>query len=537
MNKVAAGLAALLMWCAANAQTQTQAHVPGAGDLDETVKVEHGALRGVARDPQGVLAFKGIPFAAAPVGALRWKSPEPALPWEGLRDATRVGNRCLYNVPETGLGGRVGEILQSEDCLFLNVWTAAKTPAERRPVMVWIHGCGFQFGTGRDPRTDGNLLAQKGVIVVSIHYRLGVFGYFAHPELRHEGRLSGNFGLQDQIAGLQWVQANIARFGGDPKNVTIFGESAGSQAVSQLMGSPSAKGLFHRAIGQSGSSLQELPTLTEMSMRGAAFGTAVGAKSIAELRLLSTERINTAAAWDFIGGAPMVFFPSIDGHFLPVKMDTVFQQGRQNDVPLLAGYNKAEEFAFLIERLPHRTAAEFRAAVQNLLGAEKMTAFLALYPSRTDAEALTAAGDLLGDIRQRAETWRWLKLHAQTGKSPVYGYILAYQSPYSPVASHGADMPFVFGNLVPQFFAPRAAAPGPADRKLSDQMMAYWVNFATHGNPNGPDLPPWPEYRAGGAMLKIQEDGSFAAGPPSDRQIARFNLLDGFLTSPSLGQP
>ena len=530
MKKAVAGLAALLLYVA-GAQAQV------ASGLDAGVTVEYGALRGVARDPGGVLAFKGIPFAAAPVGALRWKAPEPPKSWEGVRDATRVGNRCWYNLPETGLGGAVEDIPQSEDCLYLNVWTAANSPAESRPVMVWIHGGGFQFGTGRDPRTDGALLAQKGVIVVSIHYRMGVFGYFAHPQLRNEGRLSGNFGLQDQIAALKWVQTNIARFGGDPKKVTIFGESAGSQAVSQLMGSPTAKGLFQRAIGQSGSSLQELPSLTEMSMRGAAYAAAVGAKSIEELRQMPAERINTAAAWDFKGGAPIVFFPSIDGHILPAQMDAVFQKGRQNDVPLLAGYNKAEEFPFLAETLPHRTPAEFHAAAQEVFGPEKMPEFLKLYPSSTDAEAKTAAAELLGDIRQRAETWRWLKLHSQSGKSPVYGYILAYESPYSPVASHGADMPFVFGNLVPQFFAPRAPAPGPADRKLANQMMSYWANFATSGNPNGPNLAPWPEYRAGGAMLKVQEDGSFKAGPPSDRQIERFNFLDGFLTSASLGQP
>lgn len=531
MKRLFVSLAVLCVGIAgAPAQAQSTA------SLGQDVQIEYGALRGSSRNTQGVLAFKGIPFAAPPVGSLRWQAPQPATPWSGVREATHVGNRCLYNVPETGLGGAVEEVPQNEDCLYLNVWTSAATAADRRPVMVWLHGGGFQFGTARDPRTDGGLLAAKGVVVVSMNYRLGVFGFLAHPQLRTEGRLTGNFGLQDQIAALRWVQSNISRFGGDPGNVTVFGESAGSQAVSLLMGSPLAKGLFHRAIGQSGSSLQKLPGVAEMSMRGAAYAAAVGAKNLEELRQMPSARINSAAAWDFAGGAPIVFAPAIDGTLLPTNLDDVFLRGRQNDVPLLAGYNKAEEFPFLAETLPHKSSAEFRAAAQNVFGAQKMSEFVSLYPSGTDAEAKKSAADLLGDIRQRAETWRWLSLQSKTGKSPAYGYTLSYESAYSPVASHGADMPFVFGNLVPQFFAPKAAPAGAPDRKLADEMMAYWVNFATTGNPNGPNLAPWPAFKDSGSMLHIHEDGSFSAGPPSDRQIARFRFLDGFLISASLGQ-
>jgi para-nitrobenzyl esterase len=524
-----AGLAALCVSAAGVCAQGTEA-------LGEMVQTQQGTLRGAARDAQGVLAFRGIPFAAPPVGKLRWQAPEPAQAWPGVREASRVGNRCFNNVAESGLGGRVAEIPQSEDCLYLNVWSAAASPTERRPVMLWIHGGGFQFGTARDPRTDGALLAAKGVVLVSMNYRLGVFGFLAHPQLRSEGRLVANFGLQDQIASLKWVRENIARFGGDPSNVTIFGESAGSQAVSLLMGAPSAKGLFHRAIGQSGSSLQQLPSVAEMSMRGAAYASAVGAKSLEELRAMPAERINAAAAWDFAGGAPIVFAPAIDGQLLPANMEEVFQKGQQNDVSLLAGYNKAEEFPFLAETLPHRTAAEFRAAAQNVFGAEKMPQFLALYASGTDAEAKASAAALLGDIRQRAETWKWLTLQSQTGKAPAYGYVLSYESAYSPVASHGADLPFVFGNLVPQFFAPRAAPAGAADRKLAGEMMNYWVNFATKGDPNGPNLTPWPAFKEQGAMLQIHEDGRMSVSPPSEQQRARFKFLDGFLISASLGQ-
>ena len=532
MKKTVCTLAACLLFTAG-----TLAQGTALGDV---VEIESGALRGAPRDANGVLVFKGIPYAAAPVGDLRWQAPQPVKSWQGTREASRFGNRCWANVRVPELAGRGGGVSQDEDCLNVNVWTAAKSANERRPVMVWVHGGGFQFGTSGDPNTDGGLLAQKGVVLVSLNYRLGVFGFFAHPQLRSEGRLSGNFGIQDQIAALKWVKANIANFGGDPNNVTILGESSGSQSVSLLMGSPMAKGLFHRAIGQSGSSLQQLPSLAEMGLRGAAFASAVGAssvtKSIAELRAMPADRINTAATWDFAGGAPMVFAPGIDGHVFPAGMEEVFRKGRQNDVPLLAGYNKREEFPFLAETLPHRNAAEFREAAQLVFGPDRMQEFLSLYSADTDTLAKVSAEELYADIRQKAETWAWLSLQSRTGKSAAYGYHFAYESPYSPVASHVAEIAFVFGNLVPQFFAPKAPPAGAGDRKLAQELMSYWVNFATRGDPNGPDLPWWPEFRAKASLLQIQEDGRISASPPSERQIARFRFLDGFLTSASLGQ-
>lgn len=533
MKKIIGALAALLLMSAV-------VHAQAMDGLGETVQIENGALRTAPRDSQGLLVFKGIPFAAAPVGDLRWQAPQAARSWQGTRDATGFGNRCWANVRVPSLAGRSGGVPFSEDCLFLNVWTGAKVSSERQPVMVWIHGGGFQFGTAGDPNTDGSPLAQKGVVLVSVNYRLGVFGFFAHPQLRSEGRLSGNFGILDQMAALKWVQANIASFGGDPKNVTIFGESAGSQAVSLLMGSPMAKGLFHRAIGQSGSSLQQLPSLAEIGIRGAAYAGALGAssvvKSIEELRAMPAERINAGATWDFAGGAPMVFAPGIDGHVFPASMEEIFRKGQQNDVPLLAGYNKREAVPFLVETLPHSTAAEFHAAAQLVFGPQKMAEFQALYPTDTPVALNAAAEDLHADIRQKAETWAWLTQHARTGKSPVYGYHFAYESPYSPIASHVADVAFVFGTLAPQFFAPKAPPAGPADRKISNEMMSYWVNFAAKGDPNGPGLSPWPEFRTTASLLQIQEDGRISAGAPSERQLARFKFLDGFLIAASMGQ-
>ncbi len=506
-----------------------------SGSLSETVQVDNGTLRGVPRDVTGVLTFKGIPYAAPPVGDLRWARPQPAKPWEGARDATVLGHRCWVNTPEEGLGGSTKGVPQDEDCLYLNVWTPAKSAGEHLPVMVWIHGGGFQFGTSRDPRTDGELLATKGVVLVSMNYRLGVFGFFADPRLRAEGRLSSNFGIQDQIAALKWVKANIANFGGDPGNVTVFGESAGSQAASILMGSPLAKGLFQRAIGESGSSLQQLPGVAELSLRGAAYDGALGAKSIADLRAMPAERLNTAAAWDFHGGAPILFAPCIDGYVLPSQLTSLFKQGQQSDISLLAGYNKREEFAFLPETLPHHNAVEFRAAAERVFGPARMQEFLTLYPSGTDAEATSAAEQLFGDLRQKAETWRWLTLESQTGKAGVYGYQFSYQSPYSPVSSHVAEIPFVFGNFVPQFFNLKGPAADAQDRALSNTIMSYWVNLAKSGDPNGPGLPHWPEFRAQHSMLQIETDGHFSENPPSAQQLARFKFLDAFLVSASSG--
>ena len=503
--------------------------------LTETVQVDNGTLHGVFRDAQGVLAFKGIPYASAPIGDLRWERPQPARPWDGVRDATVLGHRCWVNTPEEGLGGSTKGVTQDEDCLYLNVWTNAMSADEHRPVMVWLHGGGFQFGTSRDPRTDGALLASKGVVLVSINYRLGVFGFFADPRLRKEGRLSSNFGIQDQIAALQWVKANIVHFGGDPNNVTVFGESAGSQAASILMASPLAKGLFQRAIGESGSSLQQLPGVGELSLRGAAFDGALGAKSIADLRAMSAERLNTAAAWDFHGGAPIIFAPCIDGYVLPTQVTSIFKQAQQNDVSLIAGYNKREEFAFLPETLPHHNAPEFRAAAERVFGAARMQEFLTLYPSSTDAEATASAEQLFGDLRQKAETWRWLTLESQTGKAGVYGYQFSYESPYSPVASHVAEIPFVFGNFVPQFFNIKGPAADAQDHNLGNMMMSYWVNFAKSGDPNGPGLPHWPEFRAQHSLLQIMKDGHLSEGPPSAQQLARFKFLEAFLMSASSG--
>ncbi len=515
-----------------NQQTQNVA------PLDRNVRTENGEIRGLPRDSGGVLAYKGIPYARPPVGPLRWEPPQPPMPWQGVRDASALGHRCWVNVPNKDIGGAIGDVPEDEDCLYLNLWTAAKSVSERRPVMVWLHGGGFQFGTSGERGTDGTLLAQKGVVLVSLNYRLGVFGFFSYPTLRRGqgGKLSVNFGLQDQIAALKWVKANIAKFGGDPNNVTVFGESSGSQAVSLLMSSPLAKGLFQRAIGESGSSFQRLPDAAEMSMRGAAYAGALGARSLDDLRAMTAQRLNAAAMGNFQTGAPIIFAPAIDGYVLPDQVATVFEQGKQNDVPLIAGYNGREEFLFLAHTLPHRNAAEFRDAAEEVFGASKMKEFASLYPCATDAQANTSAEQLYGDIRQKAETWQWLVLQSKTGKSGVYGYEFSYQSPYSPIASHTAEIVFVFGNLIHQFFAPKSLPAGQDDRTLSEQMMSYWTNFAKSGDPNGSGVPHWPAFRPDHSMLQIEANGQITQSQPTAQQIARFKFLRGFLISASTGK-
>ncbi len=489
------------------------------------VALPSGQLQGSA-DDAGVVAFKGIPFAKAPVGALRWRSPRPAVSWRGVRDATRFGLRCLAPAG----GPLASDTPSGEDCLTANVWTAAPFAAVRRPVMVWIHGGGFQFGSSQDANMDGSRLAAKGVVVVSFNYRLGVLGFLAHPELDAEGSASGNYGLQDQIAALRWVKANIARFGGDPTNVTVFGESAGAMSIGLLMSSPQARGLFGKAIGESGafwdSEHGSIPTRAEAEARGRVLADRLGHGTVKALRELPGQQLITDTQWD-IHADPVIdaFAPSIDGMVLPITPAAAFEQRRQPMIPLLTGRNGAEDFIFRGRALPHATAAQFREAAAELFGKDRLAEFLELYPAATDEDAAASANALIGDLAISEQNWAWAQMHARSSGRPVFVYDFRHSSAYSPMPIHGAEIDFVFGTLTRQRMTKPGATPGVRDREVADQIMSYWTNFARSGNPNGRGLPQWPVYRPGAP--EVIEFGA-TTSPKAERDTARYAFLESF---------
>ncbi|HEV2638948.1 MAG TPA: carboxylesterase family protein [Actinocrinis sp.] len=490
------------------------------------VATQSGLIQAAAPDASGVTAFEGIPYAAPPVGALRWKPPQPAQHWSGVLQTTAYGPSCWgAQLPGTPT------VPMSENCLSLNVWMPPKTLGPPKAVMVWLEGGGFQFGTSAGPLYNGANLAAHGVVVVTLNYRLGVFGFLARPDLDAEQGSSGDYGLQDQIAALRWVQADIAQFGGNPGNVTVFGQSAGADSVGLLMSSPQASGLFAKAIAESGAFWDgphgSIPTHTQALARGQALSTTLNAPTLADLRAIPAAQLAAATAWT-PGTDPIVtaFSPSVDGRVLRAAPAAAFAAGQQAHVPLLAGFNAAEDFPLFDPlALPHATPAQFDAAAQQLFGAAAMPRFQALYPAATEAQATASADLLAGDMTISEQTWQLLGLQKQTGNPDVYAYKFTYTSPYSPVAAHVAEVPFVFGNLIPQFFAPTAPPPGPADAALSATMSTYWTDFAKQGNPNSAGLPAWPVYAGPGSQVL---DLDAAPGPITEPDTARLGFLASF---------
>jgi para-nitrobenzyl esterase len=469
----------------------TQAHVTG------------GAVQGAAENGLGV--FKGMPFAAPPTGARRWQGPQPVQSWQGVKQATAFAPGCIQDTAIlTRLSGVTLPI--SEDCLYLNVWTPAHASGEKLPVMVWIYGGGFTGGATSVPAYDGANLARRGVIVVSVAYRVGPFGFLASPELSAEsGHGSGNFGLQDMIAGLKWVQANIGAFGGDPKRVTIFGESAGGIAVSMLAQSPLAKGLFQGAISESGGSFAPpklddeggalTPPLKVAEATGQGFLASLGVKSLAEARALSADQVmkGRGSLW-----------PNYDGYVLPGDPFALYRAGRQNDTPVLIGTNSDEGALFTPPTVPpEQVEQQIRAGYGPFAGRVS-----AAYPHATPAEAGVATKNLFRDTAFAWPTWSWARLQSQTGKGKVFVYFFDQRSPTIPGslfndpdgATHASEIVYVFGNLSKDY--------GPADRALSDRMGAYWTNFAKTGDPNGSSLPHWT------AFSKAGEDTLVLDGAP-----------------------
>jgi len=477
----------LLSACAATGpQAELGAAVPAT-------TVAGGKLGGIQEG--GVRAFKGVPYAAAPVGALRWQAPQPAPAWDGVRQASAFGPRCMQLPLFADMVFRSGGV--SEDCLTLNVWTPANRAAERLPVLVYFYGGGLVAGDAAEPRYDGAAMARQGIVAITVNYRLGAFGFMAHPLLSAESphKTSGNYGFMDQAAALRWVRDNVAAFGGDPQRVTIAGESAGSYSVSAQMASPLACDLVAGAIGESGAlfGMNPLPTLAAGEALGQRFAGQLNASTLTELRAVPAATLLQATA----GPAAPRFGAIVDGYVLPRQPAAIYAAGEQAHVPLLAGWNSAEGGADSILGQGGTTEAAFRAGLERLYGPQAGAARLAY---AGDVER--AARELASDRFIGFGTWRWIDAHARSGGKPVYRYYYTQPRPASHAggpaangAGHSVEIEYALGNLDGN----TVYAWTDADRALSRQLQGYFANFIKTGNPNGAGLPQWPALGAQGA--------------------------------------
>jgi para-nitrobenzyl esterase len=490
--------------------------IAGKAQQPAPVKVEQGMVQGAYED--GLTVYKGIPFAAPPVGDLRWKAPQPAAKWDGVKQTTKFA-------PAPFQGGNPPSG-KSEDCLYLNVWTPAKSANDRLPVLVWIYGGGFSFGSTSEPVYSGEKLAKRGVILVSIAYRVGQLGFLSLPELNEENadHVSGNYGLLDQIAGLKWIQKNIAAFGGDPTKVTIFGESAGGISVSMLCASPLAKGLFQGAISESGGSFgptrpvtypgENMKTLQQASEDGKAYLQKAGVSSLADLRKIEADKL------------PMGFgmpgaWPIVDGYVIPDDQYRLYEAGKYNDIPVLIGYNSDEGASFSREKTPD----EYIKGV-NLRYGKFADYLIKAYPAGTNNVPKTAR-DLARDAAFGWHTWSWARLQSKTGKSKVFFYYFDQHPDYpdnSPRygfgSPHGQEVAYVFNHL-------DASNPETtkSDLEISDAMAAYWTNFAKYGTPNGNGVPQWPAFSEAKPVLMYFSQTPHTGPVPSQKSL---NVLDSY---------
>jgi para-nitrobenzyl esterase len=483
----------------------------------QPVIVDGGTLEGVVAD--GVRVYKGIPFAAPPVGPLRWRAPQAAPGWLGIRVADKFSAVCpqIGSYPPESAPEPTGE-----DCLYLNIWTPLEPAAKPLPVMVWIYGGALQNGSASTPLYAGDGFARRDVILVTINYRLGVLGFLALNSLSKESAagVSGNYGLLDQIAALQWVQRNIGAFGGDPQRVTIFGQSSGSISVSALIASPLAKGLFQRAIGESGGLFEPLELSSGFSQAGAEdngrqFAQRQGASTLAQLRAKTVSELLSAPF-----GANFV----VDGYVLKESPFDAYKDHAQNDVDVLVGSNADEGQLFLQKKSV--TIANFK----NVLGADFPPPLVwLLHPNsgNTDSEARLAAAAIEGDMRFRWDMWRWARLAADNGKKHVYYYQFSRAPPFPSGnryvglgATHGMEMPYVFDHLNQQ------EVPWTAkDRELAAQLAEYWANFAKTGDPNGPGVPVWPSFRDSPDKVMILGEQLRAEPIPGERTLRRIDRV------------
>jgi para-nitrobenzyl esterase len=507
---------------------------PVQADGGPIVTVESGRLQGAAEtgtSPIGI--FRGIPFAAPPLADLRWREPQSVAPWSGIRQATEFASRCMQQPLFSDMMFR--SPAPREDCLYLNVWTPAKldgAPRRKLPVLVYVYGGGFMAGDSSEKRYDGAALARRGIVVVTMNYRLGVFGFFAHPELTAVSphHASGNYGLLDQVAALTWVKRNISAFGGNPSHITIAGESAGSMSVSALMASPLSRNEIAGAIGESGAMMQKLtpPALAGAERQGAAFAQSIGAPTLAALRAVPADKLLAAQG----NAKDMPFDTVIDGYFLTEAPAVTFSSGKAAHVPLLVGSNSQEAPGSAVFGEDAPTVANYRAGLARTLG-DKADALFDLYPAKTQADVVPIATELASDDFLALPTWKWFDLQRRT-RAPTYYYYFTRVRPRfatdtsgNPLpwgAVHSAEIEYALGNLDTNPLYVWTAN----DRKVSATMSAYFANFIKTGNPNSRSLPIWPKAALDADKIRrqvIDVDTHSAPFPQQRRYLAAEPLL------------
>ncbi|BAL94557.1 carboxylesterase/lipase family protein [Rubrivivax gelatinosus] len=487
----------LLSACGGDSDDDQASAYVAARDM---VSVTGGTVVAAADSTADMRVFRGIPFAAPPVGSLRWKAPQPVTAWSGVRRSDNFSAACVM---ADRPAGRVGSILyqqtesQSEDCLYLNVWTAAATAGEKRPVMLLLHGGAYLIGAGSQPNYNGKGLAAKGAVVVTMNYRLGPLGFLAHPELSAESAdgTSGNYALYDAIAVLKWIKSNIAALGGDPDNVTIYSESAGAGLASVLYASPLASGLFHKLVLESLAALpagSDTPTLAQAEAAGSTFAANLGAADLAALRAKS--------ATEIMAGSGAISQPIVDGAVLPDQLDLLIKAGRVNAVPLLAGWNADEgtpypAFATTLAGYTSKVAATYGSFAED---------FKAAYPASSDDDVQAMAYEPMRDGTFAWNVWTLARAHAALAQAPTYLYFFTRRPSYfSDQSFTGLSPAYKFGahhTLEQVYFYDNLDVSAPArdytdvDRKIASTASSYLINFARSGDPNGKGLPTWPRF-------------------------------------------
>ena len=522
-----------LLWICCSLLIACCSRNTGTGLIEDPVRIETGPVAGVAGPDSTVKIYKGIPFATPPTGDLRWRPPQPPASWDSVRNADRFSASCIQEKvgsrpPWTEEFMVQNEI--SEDCLYLNIWTPARRAGAALPVLVYIHGGGFNEGSGAIDLYNGSNLAEKGLVVVTINYRLGVLGFLAHPELTEESphNASGTYGLLDQLAALRWVRDNIAAFGGDPGRVTVSGQSAGAVSVYALTASPLAESLFHRAIIQSGpgalasfglaTTAETTRPLERAESTGLKFAKAKQASSIRELREMPVEKLTAP-----VEGAELArFWPVVDGWFLPVSIEAAYRTGKQHDLPVISGMNADEASAF--PGYGSANPEEFKNQVMERYGSSA-TGILEQYPSDTKEEAGQSEIALQRDLGAAALR-RLAAERAETSSSDQFLYYFGRAIPWPAHpefgAFHTAEVPYVFHNL------DKLDRPWKEqDRRIADTISSYWVQFAATGDPNGSDLPRWPAYSERDVRFMVFRDSIQVRSLPEEPKAELlFDYLD-----------